>query len=160
MPDNIPALEIPGQPTPTVPDSALERADPPNLSSDLEILRVEDRVDEVREDIDEIKEKVYRDREKEAEVQTKEHALQELRVMFDERKRYSSWLFNLSAYWLMFIGAFLLFAGAEKIKVADSVLIALITTTTANVLGLFYIVARWLFPNKNTSDKDGTNKMD
>lgn len=30
-----------------------------------------------------------------------------------------------------------------------SVLIALVTTTTVNVLGLFYIVARYLFPSEN-----------
>lgn len=33
--------------------------------------------------------------------------------------------------------------------ISYAVMIALITTTTINVLGLFYIVARWLFPQKN-----------
>jgi hypothetical protein len=73
--------------------------------------------------------------------------------MLKQRKRYAILLFGLSAVWLIFIGAFLVFAGIEKLKVADSVLIALVSTTTANVLGLFYIVARWLFPNKNIESR-------
>ena len=43
--------------------------------------------------------------------------------------------------------------GLEIRPVSDAVIIALITTTTINVLGLFYIVARWLFPQKNSNDK-------
>ncbi len=30
----------------------------------------------------------------------------------------------------------------------NSVLITLLSTTTANILGLFYIASKWLFPNK------------
>jgi hypothetical protein len=54
---------------------------------------------------------------------------------------------------LFVIMAFLLFAAIKTMfgidfELSDAVLIALITTTTVNVLGLFYIVARWLFPSK------------
>jgi hypothetical protein len=59
-----------------------------------------------------------------------------------------SYFNQIGLIWLLAIGVFLFLAGLGKLKVADSVLIALITTTTANVLGLFYIVARWLFPHK------------
>lgn len=31
---------------------------------------------------------------------------------------------------------------------SDAVLIAILTTTTANVLGIFYIVTHWLYPSE------------
>lgn len=36
---------------------------------------------------------------------------------------------------------------------ADGVLLALIGGTTANVIGLFLVVARYLFPRRNNGDK-------
>jgi hypothetical protein len=58
--------------------------------------------------------------------------------------------------------AFLLFAAIKTMfgidfELSDAVLIALITTTTVNVLGLFYIVARWLFPSKLMNQLHATN---
>ncbi len=133
MPDNIPAIEIPVQPIPNVPDSTLEKVDSPYLGEDLEGYR-------------------------KIELQRKEHELIVERVMLKQRRGYAFALFGLSAIWLLFIGGYLILAGRGVLKTADAVLIALISTTTANVLGLFYIVARWLFPNKSNSDKDSANK--
>lgn len=56
-------------------------------------------------------------------------------------------LFVLVVTWLFVVVLFVL-AAAFKLWgfiLADSVLIALITSTTATVLGLFHYVARWLF---------------
>lgn len=39
------------------------------------------------------------------------------------------------------------------LNLSESIVIALITTTTANVLGLSYIVAKWLFPKDGDSAK-------
>lgn len=137
MPNNDPAIEIPDQPLPVIPDWALEQVDPPNLAEPLDN---------------------YKIRERETELQRKEHELQVERVMLDERKRYAFRLFGLSFFWLLFIGVYLILAGMSFLKAADSVLIALITTTTANVLGLFYIVARWLFPNKGNNESVAQTK--
>jgi hypothetical protein len=139
MADNDLAIEISAQPVPDVSDSALEKIDPPNLGEDLSI---------------------FQRKERETALQKKEHELEVERVMLKQRKRYAFLLFGLSAVWLLFIGMFLVLAGMEKLKVADSVLIALISTTTANVLGLFYIVARWLFPNRNNIGTIDLNKND
>jgi hypothetical protein len=139
MADNDLAIEISAQPVPDVSDSALEKIDPPNLGEDLGI---------------------FQRKERETALQKKEHELEVERVMLKQRKRYAFLLFGLSAVWLVFIGIFLILAGLEKLKVADSVLIALISTTTANVLGLFYIVARWLFPNRNNIGRGKVNKDD
>jgi hypothetical protein len=86
----------------------------------------------------------------------------EAQSMFKERRRYALWLFWLSVIWLIVILAFLLFAAIKTMfginfVLSDAVLIALITTTTVNVLGLFYIVARWLFPSKIMTHTPGTN---
>lgn len=42
---------------------------------------------------------------------------------------------------------------ATHLNLSESIVIALITTTTVNVLGLSYIVSRWLFPSENNVDK-------
>jgi hypothetical protein len=86
----------------------------------------------------------------------------EAQSMFKERRRYALWLFWLSVIWLIVILAFLLFAAIKTMfgidfELSDAVLIALITTTTINVLGLFYIVARWLFPSKLINQLHATN---
>ena len=71
--------------------------------------------------------------------------------MFDMRKKYALALFCLCVAWLIFIGFIIWSAGRAWIfdaafKLSDAVLIALITTTTLNVLGLFLGVTLWLFP--------------
>ena len=97
-------------------------------------------------------------------VEKLEHSLIEERSMLTQRKIYAFALLGLSVVWLYFIGKFMWHfgevtvapkvAGGSEIKpVSDAVIIALITTTTINVLGLFYIVARWLFPQKISNDK-------
>ncbi|EOA6606596.1 hypothetical protein BTO01_22995 [Vibrio jasicida] len=40
------------------------------------------------------------------------------------------------------------------LNLSESIVIALITTTTANVLGLSYIVAKWLFPKHANDNSD------
>lgn len=82
-------------------------------------------------------------------VESQEHQLNVERQMLPERKKYALLIFIISVIWLIFIGVCVWKAGRQYLMVSDSVLIALITTTTVNVLGLFYIVARWLFPNKH-----------
>lgn len=42
------------------------------------------------------------------------------------------------------------------LNLSESIVIALITTTTANVLGLSYIVAKWLFPKHEGDSSDIT----
>ncbi len=139
MPDNSQLVEIPDQAPPTIPAAAIEKTDPPDLGASLEGIKLQERI---------------------TEYEGKKHDLEVEREMLEQRKAYASRLFDLSGYWLLFIGVFLLFSGCGVLKVADSVLIALITTTTANVLGLFYIVARWLFPNKNNTETKDQSKSE
>ncbi len=142
-------IDIPSQPEPRVPDAAAEAISPDYLESDLQALALQERQTDLQRKINE---QAISLREREADLQRKINELQVEEVMLDQRKRYAARLFVLSVFWLLAIGTFLFLAGAGMLRVADSVLIALITTTTANVLGLFYIVARWLFPNRYSQD--------
>lgn len=55
-------------------------------------------------------------------------------------------------FWSICIYIFLIFitvwGNTNYFNLANSVLITLLSTTTANIIGLFYIASKWLFPNK------------
>lgn len=73
------------------------------------------------------------------------------------RKSFAPYLFGLVCVWLVIVAVAVFFSGFEfkGFKLNDKVIIAFIATTTANVLGLFYVVAKWLYPNNgsHTSSK-------
>ncbi|ABQ13594.1 hypothetical protein [Dichelobacter nodosus] len=54
--------------------------------------------------------------------------------------------------WLGFVAAVVLSAGFGwwQFQLSNPVLIALLTTSTAIVLGIFAIAAKWLFPKNDT----------
>ena len=64
-----------------------------------------------------------------------------------ERKKYASLLFWLVAVWLSAIGMVLMLQGFRpwEFNLADTVLLMLIGTTTGSVIGVFLIVANYLF---------------
>jgi hypothetical protein len=68
----------------------------------------------------------------------------------EARKKYSYRIFLITSGWLISVVSILLLAGFKKIVLSDSVLIALLGTTTVNVLGFFLIVIQYLF-NKDKS---------
>ena len=70
------------------------------------------------------------------------------REIHEIRKTYVQKLFVLIVCWLLLTAFVLTLAGFHDcgLILSDNVLIALITSTTANVLGLFYVVAKWLYP--------------
>lgn len=66
----------------------------------------------------------------------------------DQRKKYSDRLFKLVVGWLCAIGVIILLHGFSCIpfNLSVAVLSTIIGSTTASVLGLFVIVANYLFP--------------
>jgi hypothetical protein len=60
-------------------------------------------------------------------------------------------LFGLVGVWLLavIVTVFLTGFAYQDFDLSDSVLIAFITSTTTSVIGLFLLVARWLFDNNN-----------
>lgn len=125
--------DIPEQLVPEVPEVLAEAVNPPNLSRSLD-------------------EFVWA--EKLTVFQKKVDALEAERTMLWQRKLYAFLLFVLSFLWLAGIFVILWFVGKKWLVFSDAIVIFLIGTTTANVLGLFYIVARWLFPQKPSGEKE------
>jgi hypothetical protein len=71
----------------------------------------------------------------------------------DERKKYAHRIFCLICLWLLSIFTILLLDGfghffGLSFSLPQGVLLAAIGSTTLNLLGIFYIVAHYLFPKK------------
>jgi hypothetical protein len=64
-----------------------------------------------------------------------------------ERKIYADKTFKLISVWMIFIACAFTCIGFKWLQFSDSVVITLLTTTTVEVIGLFAIVATYLFPN-------------
>ena len=63
-----------------------------------------------------------------------------------QRRDYAERIFDLMVWWLLGIGGILLLqALSSKFHLSENVLLGLIGGTTANVLGIFYYVAKFLF---------------
>ena len=79
-----------------------------------------------------------------------------LRELHDTRKQYVGRLFWLITAWLAVVVALVALTATLKniFMLADSVLIAFITSTTVSVIALFVIVAKWLFPSANDDKKN------
>jgi len=67
----------------------------------------------------------------------------------EARKEVAHRLFCLMAMWLFGIFMLILGDGASReVEISENVLLATIGGTTVNILGLFYIVVNYLFPQK------------
>ena len=102
---------------------------------------------------------------KDAQVNIKEEIADEIRDLEEEysraqlkrlvednkaRKTFSYWIFTVTVVWMFLVLMIVIQCGRQSIRLSDGVLIALITTTTANVFGFFYVVVNYLF-NKEKS---------
>lgn len=73
----------------------------------------------------------------------------------DFRRQYAPRLFYMSIVWLGIMLLFVLFAGIGWLRWSDPVLVSLITTTTASVIGLFAIVTRYYFRAREHNGNNG-----
>lgn len=65
------------------------------------------------------------------------------------RKKYAEQIFTFVSLYMFAVFFILFLAGSPSaFKMSDTVLITLLGTTTANVIGVLVIVAKYLFPNK------------
>ena len=71
----------------------------------------------------------------------------------DMRMKYFKYLFRLALLWIVFTGSVIMAAAWQLwgFHLSDKVLMTFITATTADVLALFLIVAKWLFPTSSIS---------
>jgi hypothetical protein len=79
-----------------------------------------------------------------------------LTELHDTRKQYVGRLFWLITAWLAVVVVLVALTATLKniFTLADSVLIAFITSTTVSVIALFVIVAKWLFPAAKDDKKE------
>lgn len=79
--------------------------------------------------------------------------LKQIDEIVKSRKEYANKIFLLVVWWLVCLGAMLLLAGFKcfGFSLDTKVLLTLIGGTTLNVLGIFTIVANFLFPKNGHS---------
>ncbi|TGG84143.1 MAG: hypothetical protein ERJ69_03630 [Aphanocapsa feldmannii 288cV] len=82
-----------------------------------------------------------------------EQIIKDMEQKRDLRQKSASRVFYLVCCWLACVVAAVFCQGFDFIpfKISDKILVIFITTTTVSILGLYIIVAKWLFPN---NDKD------
>jgi len=64
-----------------------------------------------------------------------------------QRGKFSIWIFAFMGVYMAAVVTVLILSGAGVLNLDDSVLIAMMTTTTADVIGVFIVVAKYLFHN-------------
>lgn len=74
-----------------------------------------------------------------------------------ERKSYASKIFFMVVGWLIIILAIIILGGIETnngriLKISDTVILALIGSTTINITTFFVIVTKYLFPSNQLKD--------
>lgn len=65
-----------------------------------------------------------------------------------ERKTYAGKIYKLLLWWVVGVFVLLLLNGFGLQKLSDGVLIAVVSGTTASVIGIFLVVANYLFPKR------------
>ena len=80
--------------------------------------------------------------------------LKELKDTHKLRLVYAGRIFWLVCAWLVLVAIAVFMSGFDLwgFKLSDKVLIAFIITTTINVVGLFIVVAKWMFPGDDKSN--------
>lgn len=79
------------------------------------------------------------------ELEEKDEFLKDHKQDREQRKTFSTWIFFFMCVY-MFLSIVIVFCcGFEWMRLDNSVLIALLTTTLANVIGVFNFVAKYLF---------------
>ena len=94
--------------------------------------------------------KKTREEDRDLENQKKKIALHSLDQDIEERKKYAKLFFRLSCLWMGTITVLVLLYGwrVYGFWLPDKIVLALIGSTTLNVLGILYVVAHYLFPKR------------
>lgn len=69
------------------------------------------------------------------------------------RKHSAYWVMIVVSFWLILVVGIVFFCGFAVMSLEASVIIALLTTTTANILGLPLIILQGLYPKEKEMEK-------
>jgi len=75
-------------------------------------------------------------------IQTERDILRDERK---ERKEYTGKIFYLIVYWLCTILLLLILDSIDEIDISDNVMIALVSGTTASVIGIFHFALKYIY---------------
>ena len=67
-----------------------------------------------------------------------------------QRGEYANRIFSLVCIYMLAIVVMIILVGFHVLTLDNSVIITLISTTTANIIGVFVIVAKYLFHNQDS----------
>jgi len=91
------------------------------------------------------------------ETQARAEVLRAQTQLTNQRKTFADRVFWLVVWWLSAIFGLLLLQGSLSpwgvFSIENSVLIALISGTTVNVIGVLFVVMRFLFPQRTSSSR-------
>lgn len=86
--------------------------------------------------------------ERRTDIQLKLEEIDDRKQDRDQRKTFSYMIFVFMCVYVVAVFVILFMCGFGKMALSDSVLITLLTTALANVIGVFTFVAKYLFHNK------------
>lgn len=66
-----------------------------------------------------------------------------------ERKRYAELVFRLVCWWLVSVMALVFCVGLDAIRLDEMILTTIVGSTTASVVAIFVVVAKYLFPPRS-----------
>ncbi|MCD0489943.1 hypothetical protein LPB86_17000 [Pedobacter sp. MC2016-14] len=78
-------------------------------------------------------------------TKTQRAILKNLKQDIAMRKEYADRIFQLLAFWLLFTACLVFLVALGKLELTENVLIALLTTSSANVIAIFIYVVKYLF---------------
>ena len=73
----------------------------------------------------------------------------------EQRGKFANRIFNLMCCYLGAVMIIVILKGAKVLALSDSVVNVLLTTTTANIIGIFMIVAKYLFYRQSQQNARG-----
>lgn len=93
-------------------------------------------------------EKDYAAQEKEITLEKNREEVEGMRQDRTQRGKFSMRIFVFVCAYMVIALLLLCLSGTRCLNISDSVLIVMLTTTTANVIGLFVVVTNYLFHHK------------
>ncbi len=54
-------------------------------------------------------------------------------------------VFAIVLFWLLCTQVIVILVGSSKLDLSDTIMVAYLTTTTVNVIGLLYVILKWLY---------------
>ena len=79
------------------------------------------------------------------EIEKLSEEIENLKQDRSQRKTFSFWIFMFMCVYMAVSIAIVVLCGLQLMLLSDAVLIAMLTTTLANVIGVFNFVAKYLF---------------